>query len=364
MALYLGKSRDRAVLPKLDRDKNVMANKTGSNTTSQRARVFVAGHAGMVGAAIVRELERDATVKLIVADRAELDLSNQAQVDAFFADHQIDQVYLAAARVGGIYANATYPADFLYTNLMIECNVMQAAKRSGVSRLLFLGSSCIYPKFASQPMREAELLTGALEPSNEAYALAKIAGLKMCDAYHRQYGVDFRALMPTNLYGRNDNFHASNSHVIPALMQRIHNAKINKEPSVVVWGTGDPLREFLCVDDLAAASVFVMQLAADQYHRAAPSPNAFLNVGTGQDCSIKELAYLLAEVIEYPGVIEFDTTKPDGTPRKLLDVSRLNALGWRPRIALKEGLAETYRWFASADKGDLRNYPSGESVEH
>ena len=313
----------------------------------------MAGHSGMVGSAIVRLLQRDESVDLITANRASLDLANQSAVDAFFAEHSIDHVYLAGAKVGGIHANSTYPADFLYQNLMIQSNVIQAAHKSGVEKLLFLGSSCIYPKMARQPIREIDLLTGSLEPTNEAYAIAKIAGLKLCESMHRQYGHDFRAVMPTNLYGRNDNFHPVNSHVIPALMRRIHEAKLRGDSSVAVWGSGSPLREFLSVDDMAEACVYVMGLSHDRYRHSAPSPNSFLNVGTGMDCSIKDLAELLKSVIGFSGAIEFDTTKPDGTPRKLLDVTRLGDLGWRSRVNLEDGLTDTYKWFVDAYGSEL-----------
>ncbi|MGK2915165.1 MAG: GDP-L-fucose synthase family protein, partial [Porticoccaceae bacterium] len=259
----------------------------------------------------------------------------------------IDQVYVAAAKVGGIHANDTYPADFLYQNLMVECNLIHGAFCANVGRLLFLGSSCIYPKNAPQPMTEEALLTGVLEPTNEPYAIAKIAGIKLCESYARQHGCDFRSLMPTNLYGENDNFHAENSHVIPALMRRFHDAKAALAPEVVVWGSGTPMREFLHVDDLAAACTHVMELSADDYASVTTPRCSHLNVGTGVDCSIRELAALIAEVVGYQGSVRFDTSKPDGTPRKLLDVSRMQRLGWRPTIGLREGLAATYAWYVA-----------------
>lgn len=307
--------------------------------------IFVAGHQGMVGSAICRQLQRQENVELVTAARAELDLTNQVAVEDFFASRSIDQVYLAAAKVGGIHANNTYPADFIYDNLIMEANVIHAAWRHGVGRLLFLGSSCIYPKLAEQPMRESALLTGELEPTNEPYAIAKIAGIKLCESYNRQYGVDYRSVMPTNLYGPNDNFHPENSHVIPAMMRRFHEAREQKSEQVVVWGTGKPMREFLHVDDMAAASVFVMNLE-DQAYAANTTPmQSHINVGTGQDCTIRELAMTMAEVVGFEGAVVFDTDKPDGAPRKLMDVGRLKSMGWSAGISLKEGLADTYQWF-------------------
>ncbi len=317
-------------------------------------RVFVAGHRGMVGAAIVRRLERDGAVTLVTRSHGELDLTDPAAVDAFFAAERIDQVYLAAAKVGGIHANNTYPADFIYDNLMMEANVIAAAHRHGVGRLLFLGSSCIYPKLAPQPMAEDALLTGPLEPTNEPYAIAKIAGIKLCESYNRQHGTDFRSVMPTNLYGPGDNFHPENSHVIPAMMRRFHEAKLAGADEVVVWGTGKPMREFLHVDDMADACVFVMDLPADVYRAQTQPMQSHLNVGTGQDCTIAELAETMKTVVGFAGALTFDTDKPDGTPRKLLDVSRLAALGWRAATPLAEGLARTYSWFQTAG-GAVRN---------
>ncbi|AYO83399.1 GDP-L-fucose synthase [Methylobacterium brachiatum] len=307
--------------------------------------IFVAGHRGMVGSAIVRRLRELGYARILTADRQALDLLDQAAVRAFFATHRIDQVYLAAAKVGGIHANNTYPAEFIHENLLIQSNLIHAAHTSDVDRLLFLGSSCIYPKHAEQPMREDALLTGLLEPTNEPYAIAKIAGIKMCESYNRQYGRRYRSVMPTNLYGPNDNFHPQNAHVLPALMRRLHEARQEGRPSVTVWGTGRAMREFLHVDDMARASVFVMELD-DAVYAANTRPDlSHINVGTGADCTIRELAEALARVIGYEGRLEFDATKPDGTPRKLMDVSRLRAMGWQPEIGLEQGLRQTYGWF-------------------
>lgn len=314
-------------------------------------RVFVAGHRGMVGSAIVRQLSLRDDVTLVTRSRSELDLLNQAAVQQFFATEQIDQVYLAAAKVGGIYANNIYPADFIYENLIMECNIIHAAHLAGVQKLLFLGSSCIYPKMAKQPMQESELLQGTLEPTNEPYAIAKIAGIKLCESYNRQFGRDYRSVMPTNLYGANDNFHPENSHVIPALMRRFHEAKERGDAEVVVWGSGTPMREFLHVDDMAAASIHVMELD-DQTYQANTQPMlSHINVGTGVDCTIREMAETMARVVGFPGRLTFVATKPDGTPRKLLDVSRLASLGWCYQISLEQGLTSTYTWFlANQDK--------------
>ncbi|MBN1007651.1 GDP-L-fucose synthase [Amphritea pacifica] len=308
-------------------------------------KVFVAGHNGMVGSAICRQLAADASVEVITAGRQELDLLSQSDVARFFDEHKFDQVYLAAAKVGGIWANNEYPAEFIYQNLTIQNNVIHSAYQSGVKKLLFLGSSCIYPKLAQQPMQESALLTGVLEPTNEPYAIAKIAGIKMCESYNRQYGVDYRSVMPTNLYGENDNFHPENSHVIPALMRRFHEAKLAGDAEVVVWGTGKPMREFLHVDDMAAASVFVMNADVETYKANTETMLSHLNVGTGEDCTIAEMALTMAEVVGFDGEVVFDATKPDGTPRKLMDVSKLNALGWKHSISLKQGLTMTYEWF-------------------
>ncbi|MDF2599222.1 MAG: GDP-L-fucose synthase 1 [Methylobacterium brachiatum] len=307
--------------------------------------IFVAGHRGMVGSAIVRRLRELGYARILTADRQALDLLDQAAVRAFFAQNRIDMVYLAAAKVGGIHANNTYPAEFIHENLLIQSNLIHAAHTSDVDRLLFLGSSCIYPKHAEQPMREDALLTGLLEPTNEPYAIAKIAGIKMCESYNRQYGRRYRSVMPTNLYGPNDNFHPQNAHVLPALMRRLHEARQEGRPSVTVWGTGRAMREFLHVDDMARASVFVMELD-DAVYAANTRPDlSHINVGTGADCTIRELAEALARVIGYEGRLEFDATKPDGTPRKLMDVSRLRAMGWQPEIGLEQGLRQTYGWF-------------------
>jgi len=307
--------------------------------------IFVAGHRGMVGSAIVRCLEAQGRGRILTADRQSLDLIDQAAVRQFFADNRIDQVYLAAAKVGGIHANNTFPAEFIHDNLVIQANIIHAAHLSDVDRLLFLGSSCIYPKLADQPMREDALFTGVLEPTNEPYAIAKIAGIKMCESYNRQYGRCYRSVMPTNLYGPNDNFHPENSHVLPALMRRLHEAKEAGRDSVTVWGTGRAMREFLHVDDMARASVFVMRMDDAVYAANTRPTLSHINVGTGQDCTIGELVHTLARVIGYEGRLEFDASKPEGAPRKLMDVSRLNAMGWRPEISLEDGLRQTYGWF-------------------
>ena len=308
-----------------------------------RKRVFIAGHNGMVGSAICRLLNKDKQVELVLKTRSELDLSNQAAVNQFFANQAIDEVYLAAARVGGIQANNSYPADFLYENLMIEANIIHAAYKNSISKLLFLGSSCIYPKLADQPMKEEELLNGYLEPTNEAYAIAKISGIRLCEAYKRQHGCDFRSVMPTNLYGPGDNYHPENSHVIPGLIQRFHKAKLNNDPEISCWGSGSPLREFLHVDDLADACLHVMQLPSPEIN----DHNGHINVGSGSEITIKELAELIKDITEYQGEIVWDSSKPDGTPRKLLDSSRLNKLGWSASIELKDGLNAVYNNWSS-----------------
>ncbi|UCX04261.1 GDP-L-fucose synthase [Shewanella glacialimarina] len=307
--------------------------------------VFVAGHRGMVGSAIVRQLSADNSVKLITRSRDELNLLDQQAVFNFFTEHKIDQVYLAAAKVGGIVANNTYPAEFIYQNLTIQNNIIHGAHLAGVQDLLFLGSSCIYPKLAAQPMAETALLTDTLEPTNEPYAIAKIAGIKMCESYNRQYGRNYRSVMPTNLYGENDNFHPENSHVIPALIRRFHEAKLAQAENVVAWGSGKPMREFLHVDDMAAASIYVMNLEQPTYDANTQPMLSHINVGTGIDCTIRELVETVAQVVGYSGNIEFDATKPDGAPRKLMDVSRLASLGWTASIELEQGLQTTYAWF-------------------
>lgn len=309
-------------------------------------RIFVAGHNGMVGSALVRQLSQDTNNQIITATRHELDLTNQQAVQNFFAEQSINEVYLAAAKVGGIHANNTYPADFIYENLMIEANIIHAAHKHDVQKLLFLGSSCIYPKLAEQPMREDALLTATLEPTNEPYAIAKIAGIKLCESYNRQYGRDYRSVMPTNLYGPGDNFHPENSHVIPALIRRFHEAKEANAPVVMAWGTGTPMREFLYVDDMAAASIFVMNLDDETYQKETQPMLSHINVGSGTDCTIKELTETVAKVVGYQGRIEWDTSKPDGAPRKLMNVSRLERLGWKSRIDLERGLTKSYAWFS------------------
>ena len=304
----------------------------------------------MVGSAIIRALqasdvENNGSKNIVTRSHQALDLTNQAEVSDFFASERPDQVYLAAAKVGGIHANHTFPAEFIYQNMMIEANVIHQAWRHGVQKLLFLGSSCIYPKMAPQPMREDALLTGMLEPTNEPYAIAKIAGIKLCESYNRQYGVDYRSVMPTNLYGPGDNYHPENSHVIPALIRRFHEAKLAQMPSVAIWGTGTPRREFLYVDDMAAASVYVMNLDKNIYDAETQPMQSHINVGFGEDVTIRELALAVAEAVGYQGQITFDTSKPDGAPRKWMDSSRLNKLGWKPQVDLKTGLANAYQDF-------------------
>ena len=311
-----------------------------------KTKIFIAGHKGMVGSALVSLLKTQ-DIETITKDRKELDLLNHQDVQNFFENEKIDQVYLAAAKVGGIHANNTYPADFIYKNLVIQNNIIHNAFLSGVKKLLFLGSSCIYPKDASQPMREEELLTGKLEPTNEPYAIAKIAGIKMCESYNRQYGkshsIDYRSIMPTNLYGPGDNYHPENSHVIPALIYRFHKAKINNLPNVTIWGTGTPKREFLYVDDMARASIHLMNLDKNIYDKQTVPMCSHINVGSGKDLTIKELAEAIKEVLGFKGVINFDPTKPNGIPRKLLDSELINSLGFKPEISLKDGLIKTYQ---------------------
>lgn len=310
-----------------------------------KKRVFVAGHQGMVGSAIVRALEKAGDAEIITRTRSELDLLDQAAVFRFFNQNAVDEVYLAAAKVGGIWANNTYPAEFIYQNLIIEANIIHGAFQAGVRKLLFLGSSCIYPKLAEQPIAESSLLQGALEPTNEPYAIAKIAGIKLCESYNRQYGTDYRSVMPTNLYGINDNFHPENSHVVPALLRRFHEAKMQDLPSVTVWGSGSPMREFLYVDDMAGACLHVMNLPKEVYGEHVLPMSSHINVGTGKDCTIRELANTIARAVGYQGDILWDTSKPDGTPRKLLDVGLLKRLGWQYSVELDEGIKRTYQWF-------------------
>lgn len=320
-----------------------------SDAIDAKDRVFVAGARGLVGSAIVRRLQADGFEDVLVPDRKELDLTSQAQVDAFFEQRRPSHVFLAAAKVGGIQANNTYPADFIRDNLLIQSNVIDAAHRFGVRKLVFLGSSCIYPRLAPQPIREDSLLTGPLEPTNEWYAVAKIAGIKMCQAYRRQYGFDAISLMPTNLYGPGDNFDLQNSHVLPALIRKFHEAKRDGTPAVTIWGTGTPLREFLYVDDLADAALFLMRNYSDE---------AIINVGCGKDLSIGDLAHLVADTVGFHGALQFDTSKPDGTPRKLLDVSRLAALGWSAPTTLGDGLARTYAWYLAHEAQRSRAVPT------
>lgn len=314
-------------------------------------KIYVAGHRGMVGSSIVRALINLGANQILTRTRAELDLTNQLAVQEFFAQEKPTQVYLAAAKVGGIYANNAYPADFIYQNLMVQANVIEAAFRNGVKKLLFLGSSCIYPRMAQQPMREDALLTGTLESTNEPYAVAKIAGIKLCESYNRQYGashnVDYRSVMPTNLYGPGDNYHPDNSHVIPALIRRFHEAKIVGASSVEIWGTGTPRREFLYVDDMASACVHVMQLGKLIYQQNTTPMLSHINVGSGSDVTIAQLSQAVAQTVGYSGRIEFDTSKPDGAPRKWMDSSRLNALGWQAKVELNQGLAAAYEDFMS-----------------
>lgn len=308
----------------------------------KNAKIFIAGHRGLVGSAIVRALQAQGFTNLITRTRSELDLTNQEQVNQFFAQEKPEYIFLAAAKVGGIHANNTYRGDFLYQNLAIQTNVIEAARQNGAKRLLFLGSSCIYPRNCTQPMREDFLLQGALEQTNEPYAVAKIAGIKLCEAYNSQYGTDFTSVMPTNLYGPGDNFDLANSHVLPALIRKAHEAKMNQAGELVIWGTGAPLREFLHVDDMASACLFVMNKSGY---------NDMLNIGSGQEVSIKQLAELVCEVVGFTGKIVFDPKMPDGTPRKLVDTTKLQQLGWQAKIGLKQGLASTYEWFLQNSAG-------------
>lgn len=307
-------------------------------------RIFIAGHNGMVGSSLLRQLSKYKNSKIITASRKDLDLCNQQQVATFFTENTIDEVYLSAAKVGGIHANNTYPAEFIYENLAMECNIIHQAWQNGIKKLLFLGSSCIYPRFATQPMKESELLTGSLEPTNESYAVAKIAGIKLCESYNRQYGTDYRSVMPTNLYGPGDNYHPENSHVIPALLRRFHEAKLYNANNITIWGTGKPMREFLHVDDMARASIHVMNIPIDEYQKVTTPRLSHINVGSGIDCSIAELVGLISEVTGFKGTINYDTSKPDGAPRKLMDNTKLKSLGWQPKYKLKEGLTNAYQW--------------------
>jgi len=332
---------------------------TRDTSNVKAPKIYVAGHRGLVGSAIVRQLlaRGHSADQIVTRTHAQLNLTEQAAVRAFFEAEKPDQVYLAAAKVGGIYANNTYPADFIYDNLMVQANVVDAAFRSGVKKLLFLGSSCIYPKLAPQPMAEEALLTGPLEPTNEPYAIAKIAGIKLCESYNRQYGashgVDYRSVMPTNLYGPGDNYHPENSHVIPALIRRFHEAKVNGAPSVTLWGTGTPRREFLYVDDMAAASILVMNLPKPQYDAQTAPMRSHINVGFGGDVTIAELAQAVARAVGYTGQLVQDPSKPDGSPRKLMDSRRLMSLGWQPKIGLQDGLKLAYQDFLSHSAGEL-----------
>jgi GDP-L-fucose synthase len=308
-------------------------------------KIYIAGHKGMVGSAIARQLKADPENRIIQRTHAELDLTNQAAVQDFIEQEKPDQIYLSAAKVGGIYANNTYPADFIYQNLMIEVNIIHAAYSNSVKKLLFLGSSCVYPKHVNQPMREDALLTDTLEPTNEPYAVAKIAGIKLCESYNRQYETDYRSVMPTNLYGPGDNYHQENSHVIPALIRRFHEAKEQCQPTVMIWGSGAPYREFLYVDDMASACVHIMNLDQEDYQQHTQPMLSHINVGSGEELTIRQLADTIARVTSYKGTMAFDKTKPDGTPRKLMDSSRLNNLGWQPTISLEEGLTLAYNDF-------------------
>ncbi len=316
-----------------------------SSVLSKKDSIFVAGHSGMVGSAIVRQLEKLEFVNILTESRNNVDLTDQSSVINFFSTNKIDYVVLAAARVGGIFANSEYPAEFIYENLMIQCNVIHSAYITGVKRLLFLGSSCIYPKLSNQPIKESELLTGVLEPSNEPYAIAKIAGIKLCESYNRQYGTYYRSVMPTNVYGEGDNFHINNSHVVPALLRKFHEAKINNNNSVSIWGDGSAMREFLYVDDMADACIRIMSFSDDKYDSHTKPALSHINIGSGVDLSIRELAETIKEVVGYKGNLFFDNSKPNGSPRKLLNVSKLNSMGWKYQTNLKTGLKKTYTWY-------------------
>ena len=316
---------------------------------NQNDKIYIAGHKGLVGSAIVRQLDKLGFSNLLMRTHKELDLTNQAQVQNFFKREKPDYVILAAAKVGGIHANNTYPADFIYQNMMIETNIINSSYENKIKRLLFLGSTCIYPKAADTPIREDALLTGVLEPTNEPYALAKIAGIKICESYNRQYGTDFRSVMPTNLYGINDNFHPENSHVVPALIRRFHEAKVNNSREVVVWGTGNAMREFLYVDDMADASLFIIGLDKKAYQVNTKPMLSHINVGSGKDVSIREVAHTIKDLVGFNGKIIFDSTKPDGAPRKLIDTSRLSNMGWKYTTELKEGIKQTYSWYLNTN---------------
>jgi GDP-L-fucose synthase len=313
-------------------------------------KIYIAGHRGLVGSAIVRQLESRGFTNLLMRTHKELDLINQAAVQAFFSQEKPDYVILAAGKVGGIHANNTYPADFIYQNIMIEANIINSAYEHKVKRLLFLGSTCIYPRAVEQPMREDAILTNVLEPTNEPYALSKIAGIKLCESYNRQYGTDFRSVMPTNLYGINDNFHPENSHVIPALMHRFHEAKINNDKEVSVWGTGNAMREFLYVDDMVEASLFVLEIDEQTYKANTQPMLSHINVGNGKDITIREMAETMKQVVGYEGKLTFDATKPDGAPRKMIDITKLKKMGWENTVDLKNGLKKTYTWYLTQDK--------------
>ncbi len=308
-------------------------------------KIFIAGHKGMVGNAINNAIRKNTDYEIITKEKSELNLLNQNQVENFFRKNKVDQIYIAAAKVGGIFANNKYPANFIYENLKIETNIIESAHKNDVNKILFLGSSCIYPKFAKQPIKEEYLLTGPLEDTNEPYAVAKIAGIKLCESYNRQYGRDYRSVMPTNLYGPNDNFHPTNSHVIPGLINRFHHASENNEKEIMIWGSGKPLREFLYIDDMASASLHIMNLEKDVLEKQTETNLSHINVGSGKDYSIKDLGSKISDITGFKGNIRFDSSKPDGTPRKLLDISKLKKLGWSPSISLDDGLLKTYEWY-------------------